>query len=191
MSPMQVDNLWDCYFANPIVAAVRDSKDLEQSLQSDVSSIFLLTGSLLNIKQMVSQCRGHKYVFLHVDLIEGLANDAGAIRYLAEAVKPDGIISTRNQVIKYGRELGLYTIQRYFCMDSLALRTGIKSIEQTSPDTVELLPGIIPRAVKYLTSQIKQPIIAGGMVTTKEDVVENLKNGAVAVSTSCKELWNM
>jgi glycerol uptake operon antiterminator len=188
---MPEDPIWSCYFANPIIAAVRDGRDLEESLQSDVSSIFLLTGSLFNIKQLVLQCQGRKYVFLHVDLIEGLDNDAGAIQYLAEAVKPDGIISTRNQVIKYGKEMGLYTIQRYFCMDSLALRTGIKSIEQTNPDIVELLPGIIPRAVAYLTSQIKKPIITGGMVTTKEDVVENLKNGAIAVSTSCKRLWNM
>ena len=188
---MENDNLCGRYFDNPIIAVVRDVKDLEESLQSNASAIFLLSGTLLNIKQLVMQCKGRKYVFLHVDLIEGLDKDLGAIQYLAEVVKPDGIISTRNQVIKYGKEMGLFTIQRYFCMDSLALRTGIKSIEQTNPDTVELLPGIIPRAVAYWTSQIVKPIIAGGMVKTKEDVIENLKNGAIAVSTSCEELWNM
>jgi glycerol uptake operon antiterminator len=187
---MQEQNLCNRYFDNPIIAAVRDINDLEESLQSNVSAVFLLTGTLLNIKQLVLQCKGKKYVFLHADLIEGLSNDLGAIRYLAEVVKPDGIISTRNNVIKYGRELGLYTIQRYFCMDSLALHTGIKAIGQANPDAVELLPGIIPRVVAYMVSQVKKPIITGGMILTKEDVVEALKKEAVAVSTSCKELWN-
>ena len=187
---MQDKNLCSRYFDNPIIAAVRDIKDLEEALQSNVSAVFLLTGTLLNIKEMVLQCKGRKYVFLHADLIEGLDNDLGAIRYLAEAVKPDGIISTRHNVIKHGKELGLCTIQRYFCMDSLALHTGIKAIEQVDPDVVELLPGIIPRAVAYMASQVKKPIITGGMVTTKNDVVEALNKGAIAVSTSYKALWN-
>lgn len=183
-------NFGNRYFDDPIIAAIRDVNDLEDALQSKVSAVFLLTGTLLNINEIVKQCHGKKYIFLHIDLIEGLSSDAGAVRYLAEMVKPDGIISTRNNVIKHGKELGLYTIQRYFCMDSLSLHTGLKSIEQTNPDAVELLPGIIPRAVAYVASQVKKPIITGGMITTKEDVVEALKKGAIAVSTSCKELWN-
>lgn len=187
---MQNENLCSRYFDNPIIAAVRDVRDLEESLQSRVSAIFLLSGTLLNIKQLVLQCKGKKYVFLHMDLIEGLANDIWAMRYLAEVVKPDGIISTRSNVIKYGKELGLYTIQRYFCMDSLALHTGIKAIKQADPDAVELLPGIIPRVVEYMASQVQKPIITGGMISSKADVIEALKRKAVAISTSCKELWN-
>jgi glycerol uptake operon antiterminator len=187
---MQVANVCPRYFANPIIAAVRDVSDLEESLQSNVSAVFLLTGTLLNIKQLVLQCKGKKFVFLHADLIEGLGNDILAMRYLAEVVKPDGVISTRSNVIKYGRELGLYTIQRYFCMDSLALHTGLKVIGQANPDAVEILPGIMPRVIEYVAAQVKKPVITGGMVISKADVVEALKREAVAVSTSCKELWN-
>jgi glycerol uptake operon antiterminator len=187
---MTTQNMSKCYFDNPIIAAVRDVNDLELALQSKVSAIFLLTGNLMNIKQLVTRCKGEKYVFLHVDLVAGLGNDSSAIKFLAEAVKPDGIISTRSNLIKFGKELGLYTIQRYFCMDSLALHTGIKAMRQANPDTVELLPGIIPRVVSYVAAQVKKPIIAGGMIVTKEDVMEALNKKAIAVSTSCKELWN-
>ncbi len=178
------------YFDNPIIAAVRDICDLNEALRSNVSSIFLLTGTLLNIKDIVTECKGKKFIFLHVDLIAGLDSDFEALRYLAEAVRPNGIISTRNNVIKNGKVMGFCTIQRYFCMDSLAFRTGIRTIEQTNPDIVEVLPGVIPKAVAYMVSQLKNPIITGGMVTTKEDVIAALQNGAIAVSTSCKELWN-
>lgn len=188
---MYCKNLGDKFFDNPIIAAVRDMEDLEVSLQSKVSSIFLLTGSLLNIKKVVDQClKENKNVFLHIDMIEGLASDIGAIRYLAEDVRPSGIISTRNNIIKHAKEYGFFTIQRYFCVDSLALNTGIKSIEQADPHAVELLPGIIPRVVAQVVRKVKKPIITGGMVTSKTDVIEALNAGAAAVSTSCKELWN-
>ncbi len=75
-------------------------------------------------------------------------------------------------------------------MDSLALHTGIKAIGQANPDAVELLPGIIPRVVEYVATQVKKPVITGGMIISKVDVLEALKREAVAVSTSCKELWN-
>lgn len=186
---MNDDNYY-YFFDNPIIAAVRDICDLNEALQSKASSIFLLTGTLLNIKEIVTECKRKKFIFLHVDLVAGLDSDFEALRYLAEEVKPNGIISTRNNVIKNGKTMGFCTIQRYFCMDSLAFRTGIRTIEQTNPDIVELLPGVIPKAVAYMVSQLKKPVITGGMVTTKEDVIAALQNGAVAISTSCKGLWN-
>lgn len=57
----------------------------------------------------------------------------------------------------------------------MAFRTGIRTIEQTNPDVVELLPGVIPKAVTYIVSQLKNPINTGGMVTTKEDVIAALQ----------------
>ena len=181
----------EVFFRNPIIAAVRDSKFLPEALNSEATSIFLLTGSLLDIDKIVKICKEkHKYVFIHTDLVEGLGNDHGGIKYIAERVKPDGIISTRNSVIKTAKELGLYTIQRYFCVDSLAIHTGIKSIEQNNPDAVEILPGVIPRVVKLIAAQIRKPVITGGMVAYKEDFLASLQSGSVAVSTSCLQLWN-
>ena len=188
---MYYNDQTEIYFWNPIIAAVRDGKFLQQAIDSDVTSIFLLTGSLLDVDKTVTLCRERqKFIFIHTDLIEGLGNDFGGIKYIAERVKPDGLISTRNNVIKSAKELGIYTIQRYFCVDSLAIHTGIKTIEQTNPDAVEILPGVIPRAVKQIGSCVRKPILTGGMVVSKEDVLASLNSGAVGVSTSCLKLWN-
>lgn len=188
---MYYNDQTEVFFRNPIIAAVRDSKFLQEAINSEATSIFLLTGSLLNIDAIVNFCKErHKFVFIHTDLVEGLGNDYGGIKYIAERVKPDGIISTRNNVIKIAKEFGIYTIQRYFFVDSMAIHTGIKSIEQNNPDAVEILPGVIPRAVKQIVAHVRKPVITGGMVAFKEDVLASLQSGAVAVSTSCLKLWN-
>ena len=67
---------------------------------------------------------------------------------------------------------------------------GDQSHGQANPDAVELLPGIIPRVVEYVATQVEKPVITGGMIISKADVLEALKREAVTVSTSCKELWN-
>lgn len=65
----------EVFFRNPIIAAVRDSKFLPEALNSEATSIFLLTGSLLDIDKIVKICKEkHKYVFIHTDLVEGLGN---------------------------------------------------------------------------------------------------------------------
>ena len=45
---------------------------------------------------------------------------------------------------------------------------------------------------KRIKSEIPDiPIIAGGLVESKEDVMEVLKNGGIAVSTSKESLWDI
>lgn len=180
------------FYSNPIIAAVRNKEDLQDSFQTEVSTVFILHSSILNVKELVDMSRENKKnVLIHVDMVDGLGNDSEAVKFVADLVKPDGIISTKTNIIKYAKEYGLYTVQRCFCVDSAAIRTGIRSVEQISPDAVELLPGVVPRVVSKFISSVGKHIITGGMVQTKDDIIASLNAGAIAVSTSCKELWNM
>ena len=76
-------------------------------------------------------------------------------------------------------------------IDSLSFESGIKMVDNYKPDFVEVMPGIIPRAISELKEKIAPPIIAGGMITQKSDVIQALKAGAIAVSTSKRELWSL
>ena len=179
------------FYNNPIIAAVRNKSDLEDSFQSNVSTVFILHSSILNARHLVELCREHgKYVLVHLDMVEGLGSDMEAVRFIKEVVNPHGVISTRTNVLKHARECELYTIQRCFCVDSAALRSGIKAAEQICPDAIELLPGIVSKAVYKFVSQLNRPIITGGLISTKEDIIASLNAGAMAISTSCKDLWN-
>ncbi|ERM92052.1 glycerol-3-phosphate responsive antiterminator [Caldanaerobacter subterraneus] len=174
----------------PIIAAVREIKDVKEAVSSNTQVIFLLAGDIMNICDLVDFIKKNgKIAFIHFDLIEGLGKDTKAVEYIAERIKPHGIISTRNNILDHAKDFGLFSIQRLFMLDSQALKTGLSSAKQIRPDAVEILPGIMPSIIKEVANDVLMPVIAGGLVRTKEEVINAIKAGAIAVSTSEKSLW--
>ncbi len=71
---------------NPIVAAIKSADKLDEALKSNVEIIFLLTGDVFNLKEMVDRIhKRRKAVFVHVDLIEGIAADPVVFALSAKA----------------------------------------------------------------------------------------------------------
>ncbi len=177
---------------NPIIAAVKDLDNLDTALKSECNIIFLLCGSIFNIKDAVDKVkRAGKMIFIHVDLLDGFSKDAVALKYISEEIKPDGIVSTKNSQLKAAKSLGLLTVQRIFIIDSLSIDTAIKASQMIEPDAIEILPGIMPRITKQLSSTLSVPVIVGGLVSQAEEVENAIKNGALGVSSSEKLLWRM
>lgn len=175
---------------NPIIAAVRDINEVERALHSNVGIIFMLCGSILNIKDIINKIKNKgKYVFIHIDLIEGLGKDSAAVEFL-KGVGADGIITTKPSLIKDAKSCGMYAVQRLFMVDSRSLETGIKSIIDERPNAVEIMPAATAKIIDKIHNRIKIPVIAGGLVFDKSDVINALSYGAVAVSTSQFKLWN-
>lgn len=176
----------------PVIAAVRGQADAEQAAKSPVAAVFLLGGSILTLQETVRMVHdAGKPVFIHMDLCEGLGKDAAAVRWCARNLKPDGMISTKAQLLHTAREEGLITIQRMFLMDSASLVSGMKLLKGNPPDMVELMPGLIPKAISAVSGRLSIPVIAGGMITEADEVAEALRAGALAVSTSDRVLWRM
>lgn len=175
---------------NPVVAAVSDLSRLEAAIQSPCALIFMLTGTILTLPEAVARIhQAGKDVCIHFDLMEGFARDLAALKYIKQELNPAGIITTRVNLIKHARELGMNSIQRVFMLDSLSVESAIKSISSTRPSAIELLPGILPRVVQRVGGATKIPIIAGGLIEYKEDIIAALKAGAVGISTTKEELW--
>lgn len=176
--------------SNPIIAAVKNLDNLSEALDSDCEIIFLLSGNIFNLEEIVKKVREkNKMIFIHVDLIDGFSRDATALRYISEKMKPDGIISTKNNLLKAAKELGLLTVQRLFIIDSLSIETTVKTSQIIKPDAVEILPGIMPNITKRLSGRLEVPVIVGGLVSERAHAVGAVQNGALGVSTSCKPLW--
>lgn len=177
---------------NPIIAAVNNLTKLEKAIESPSEIIFLLTGSIFNLQEIRNRIKiCGKSIYIHVDLIEGFSRDACALKYINENIKPDGIITTKSSLIKAAKEMGLFAIQRLFMLDALSLESGINSIKTTRPDAVEILPGVMPKITKIINTEVNIPIITGGLISDKEDVIASIKAGAIAVSTSKEEIWYM
>lgn len=179
-------------YDNPIIATISDLKQIDDVIKSPCKIVFMLTGDILNIKEVVDQLKeNEKLVYLHVDLIGGLSRDSKAIEYICKNIKPDGIITTKTNIIRAAKDLGMFTIQRLFLLDSLAIQSGIHAIQSGNPDLVEVLPGIMPEIVKEINKEIRAPIITGGLIRNKDNIINSLNAGAVGVSVSEKELWYM
>jgi glycerol uptake operon antiterminator len=177
---------------NPIIAAIRSDEDLEKVIQCNALIVFVLYGSIISIKHICERLSdAGKIVFVHVDLIEGLKGDYVGLTFIQESAKPYGIITTKPTNIKKGKQLGLCTIQRIFIVDSLSLETGIKNIQAVLPDAIEVMPGIASKIIKSLENAVHVPIIAGGLIQNKKDVMESIGAGAIAISTTKEILWNL
>ncbi|MCR2044575.1 glycerol-3-phosphate responsive antiterminator [Anaerosalibacter massiliensis] len=178
--------------SNPIIAAVNDLNNLDKAISSPCENIFLLAGNIVNLRDIVNKVReNNKAIYIHLDLIDGVSKDHWGLEYVAKNINPHGIITTKSNLIKYSQDLDIFAIQRLFVLDSLSLDTGIRNIKNTEPNAVEILPGIMPKIVKKVVLETRRPIITGGLIKDKEDVIGSLNSGAVAISTSDEKVWYM
>ena len=187
---MNAQTLNDILIKNPVVAAVREARFVAIAAKAKPKVVFLLSGKLSTLTAQCSALKkAGKVVFIHVDLIEGLRSDKEGLAYIANVVQPDGIITTKNAMIRFAHELGLLTIQRVFLLDSSAIVTGANNSNTTAPDFVEALPGTSAKALSLFASKIHVPLIAGGLLLDKEDIYAALGADAIAVSTTSETLW--
>lgn len=173
-----------------VLPAVSKIKDVESVIASPLQHMVLLGGHIGQLKSVVDLAKAHnKQVFLHADLIDGLKNDEYAADFLCQTIQPAGIISTRASVVMRTKQRGLIAIQRMFLIDSDAMERSYRMIEKSSPDFIEVLPGIIPEAIQEVKQQTGIPVIAGGLIKTHQHIHKALDAGATAITTSRKELW--
>ncbi|MCY6960156.1 glycerol-3-phosphate responsive antiterminator [Clostridium brassicae] len=177
---------------NPIIAAVKDISKLDKAIASPCEIVFLLTGDIFNLKEIVSKVKSKgKCIFIHIDLIDGFSRNVTALKYIHENIKPDGIISTKSTLIKAAKDMNMFAIQRFFIIDSLSLNNAIESLKTIRPDAAEILPGIMGKITYTINKQTNRPVIAGGLIKDKEDVIQSIKAGAIGISTTDEKIWEM
>ncbi|SES70231.1 glycerol uptake operon antiterminator [Salinibacillus kushneri] len=178
-------------FKSNVVPALRNIKDFEKMLESEHEFLVFLETRISQLRSLVKYAhKQKKKVFIHADLVQGLKADEYGIEFLINEVKVDGIISTRGNVITLAKKHRIFAVQRLFVLDSHALEHNLKICNRVKPDCIEVLPGIIPKIIQEVHEQTGIPIIAGGLIRTNQDIEEALGNGAVAVTTSNRDLWD-
>lgn len=184
---MRIDELIDRLECCPVIAAVQEDK-FRAALASPVEVIFCLEPHLLTIRERVAQAHeAGKAIFVHLAMAAGIGQDREGLQYLATC-GADGIISTKGHIIRAARELDLLTVQRFFALDSQGLSMIQDTLNSTPPQLMEIMPGLLPRVIRRFAGG-SVPVIAGGLIETKQEVTAALSSGATAISTGCKELW--
>jgi len=176
----------------PVIAGIKNLTDVETALDAGVEILFFLSGTIFDLQSLANQAwRRRALVFAHVDLLQGIGRDVPGMRFLAREIQVDGVLTTRTQLIKAAKDEGLYAIQRFFMLDSEALKTAVNVLKNSRPDAVEILPALIlPHIWHRLPIAQLPPIIAGGLVETPAELEAVLRTPVKAVSTSRPDLWS-
>ena len=186
-------NFYEMVEANPVIAAVKDMEGLKRCCQvPDIKVVFVLFGDICNISSIVKRIKAaDKVAIVHIDLITGLSPKEVTVDFIRQHTGVDGIISTKPTMIRRAKELGMYTVMRFFLLDSMSLENISKQLSVVKPDFIEILPGVMPKIIRKVCRQVKTQVIAGGLITDKEDIVTALDAGAIAVSSTNQNVWDM
>lgn len=184
---------YDMVEANPVIAAVKDESGLEKCCRvTDIKVVFVLFGDICNIVDIVKRIKeAGKVAIIHIDLITGLSPKEITVDFVKYHTGADGIISTKATMIRRAKELGMYTVMRFFLLDSISLENITKQLAVVKPDFIEILPGVMPKIIRKVHKQVKTQVIAGGLITDKEDIMTALDAGAIAVSSTNQKVWEM
>ena len=179
------------FIRHKIAAAIRTEKDFSAALRSEVDMILLLHSNIMTLTPSIREIHSAgKKAFVHVDFAEGIGKDRAGLEYLKKQ-GVDGICTTRTNLVKIAKDLGMITVQRFFMIDSHSVGTSLDSIKISRPDIVEIMPAIVTKKISEFSSLVQVPVIAGGLVETKEEVKAALEAGASVVSTGETGLWTL
>ena len=172
-----------------VIAATRNGTEFDLACKSGALVIFDLAPDINSLAERLEKAHGAgKRMFIHLDLATGIGKDESGIIFLKK-LGIDGIISTRVNIIKAAREHGIFTVQRFFIVDSHSISTTLDALKASKADMIEIMPGTVSKVIRSLCITTATPIIAGGLIENDKEITEAITNGAAAVSTGKKELW--
>lgn len=187
---------YDAVEANPVIAAVKSDAGLQAAVEmEEIQVIFVLYGDVCTIPEILERIKAAgKKAMVHIDLIAGLSAKEISVEFIARQTRADGIITTKPVLVRRAKELGIFAVLRFFVIDSLALK-NIENLEMqcgtSRPDFIEVLPGVMPKVLGRIAKVSRIPMIAGGLITEKEDVIAALSVGAIAVSSTNQDVWKL
>ncbi len=184
--------LEDIFESSPVITAVKDETGLKHAMEKDCMIVFILYGTVCSIPQIVERVKAHgKMAIVHVDLIMGLSSKEVAVDFIKENTRADGIISTKPGLVKRAMELGLVGGQRIFLIDSIALENTRKQLASFRPDFIEIMPGMMPKILRQIRENTSVLLVAGGLLSDKQDIMAAFQAGVDAVSTTKEDLWEV
>ena len=80
------------------------------------------------------------------------------------------------------------------CFENLESAESVyieKQMGLARPDSIEILPGLMPKVIRRVARLVKAPVIAGGLISEKEDVMAALSAGAISVSSTNQSVWSV
>ena len=175
-----------------VIPAISSHKKLKDFLDSDLVYGILLNFQLAQLEDLIKQMKErHKKVLIHSELIKGLASDEFGAIYLIQVLNVDGIISSKPKVIEVCKKRGVIGIYRFFIKDKISLEQSLEIGRRLRPEYVEILPAACYELIDEIKRAVNANVLMGGMIRSKNEILRCFEHGAIAVTTSDSELWEV
>ena len=175
---------------NPIILGINKESDLKLAAKAESQVVFTLFGSISNIGNTIHDLKKMKQlVFVNIDMVDGFSPRNSVVDFL-KTMELDGIISSKPTILRYAKEQGIFTIHRFFILDSSSWRSIDRQLEISQADIINIAPGWT-KVIQWTHERFSTPIISSGLVCDKEIVIENLNAGAIAICTTNPDVWEM
>jgi glycerol uptake operon antiterminator len=177
---------------NPIIATAKSEEGLQNALISKCAVIFVLYGNIVNLPAIITRIHeAKKLAIVHFDLIDGASQKEIVLDFVKNNARADGIISAKAAMLKAAKKRGLFTVHRFFLIDSLSFHSLPKQYENSGADVIEIMPGcVIPKVLHWVRDLMGRPMIASGLICEAEEARAALAAGAIAISSSSKPVWD-
>ena len=176
---------------NPVILGIKSEQDVEPAVKNSGKIVFTLFGNIADIVSMIGRLKeAGKIVFVNVDLVDGFESKSSVLRFLKENTETDGIISSKAAMLQVAKELGFYTVHRFFILDSVSYGNISEQLNKSNPDFVNIVPGW-SKIIEWTVQEHKKPVIASGLISDRKSVSDSLKAGAAAICTTNHDVWNM
>ena len=189
------DNPLARHLTKPIIPYLTEGVAHHEADIAAASLIMIGGGELAELPGLLATLQRPPFdrlpILLHIDLVNGLANDESGLKYVATLDGVDGVITVRHHLAPLARKLGMMSVVRLFLQDGRAVERGLSVIDRSKPDAVEVLPGVAFLQVADRFLNLPIPCIAGGLIRSPEVVNQIRAAGCRAISTSNTELWRL
>lgn len=167
------------------VPVVHSMKRLEKFIESDLIVCILQDIHISLLEHMIKTLHdNNKLALVHIDMVHGISSDEHGAEFLCQRLRADGVISSKTRIIETTKKNKKIAIQRMFLIDSKSIERGIETLQKSQPDIVEVMPAIAYKIIPYIKSKINMPLIGGGLLKTKEDILQGLEAGCMAFTVS-------
>lgn len=176
---------------HPVIATLYGAELIDDFIASEAEISIVANFELRRLQSVIkSLTDAKKYPIVNIDSCDGLSQDKGGVDYLAE-IGAKGLVSTRVATVQRAKKAGLVSIQKVFVTDRSTFPRSVAALEQSEPNLVQLMPAPMLPHIPAQYRKAMPPIVASGFVCGREDAVNAIAHGAIAVSTSDKKLWKL
>lgn len=188
---MEKSKIIEAFQESPIIMGIKSETDFPLVKENDSKIVFTLCGNISNITHIVEKLKSMgKLVFVNIDMVDGFASRSSVIDFIINSVKADGIISAKPNLLRYARSKKLFTIHRFFILDSSSWRNIGRQLEISQADIIDITPGWT-KVIAWTVNKFSTPVMASGLVCDKPTVIDSLKAGAIAICTTNHDVWKL